>query len=118
MKLIAAVSDYDEAKVALETLEYGTDGVLLCPRDVSQIRKVSELIERIDSETYQMKPATVTRVEAVGSGDRVCVDTCSMILVEFETWNLPRMKKHMGPQIWFKEHQERFLEKYSGKAWL
>jgi tRNA nucleotidyltransferase (CCA-adding enzyme) len=28
------------------------------------------------------------------------------------------MKKHMGPQIWFKEHQERFLEKYSGKAWV
>jgi 3-dehydroquinate synthase II len=79
VKLIAAVSDYDEAKVALETLEYGTDGVLLCPRDTSQIRKVSELIERIDSESYQMKPATVTRVEAVGSGDRVCVDTCSMM---------------------------------------
>lgn len=79
VKLIAAVSDYDEAKVALETLEYGTDGVLLCPRDISQIKKVSELIEKIDSESYQLKPATVTRVEPVGSGDRVCVDTCSMM---------------------------------------
>lgn len=79
VKLIAAVVDYDEAKLALETLEYGTDGVLLCPKDMSQIKKVAELVEKIESESYQMKPATVTRVEPVGSGDRVCVDTASMM---------------------------------------
>ena len=28
VKIIAAVNNYDEAKLALETLEYGTDGVL------------------------------------------------------------------------------------------
>jgi 3-dehydroquinate synthase II len=79
VKLIAAVSDYEEAKLALETLEYGTDGVLLCPKDLSPIRKVAQLVEKIESESYQMKSATVTRVEPVGSGDRVCVDTCSMM---------------------------------------
>ena len=79
VKLIAAVSDYDEAKLALETLEYGTDGVLLCPQEIMQIKKVAELVDEIESENYQLKAATVTRVEPVGSGDRVCVDTCSIM---------------------------------------
>lgn len=81
VKLIAAVSDYEEAKLALETLEYGTDGVLLCPTDLSQIKKVAELVEKIESENYQLKAATVTKLVQVGSGDRVCVDTCSMMNV-------------------------------------
>jgi 3-dehydroquinate synthase II len=81
VKLIAAVSDYEEAKLALETLEHGTDGVLLSTSDIPQIKKVAELIEKIESESYHLKPATVTRVEPVGSGDRVCVDTCSMMKV-------------------------------------
>lgn len=79
VKLIAAVSDYEEAKLALETLEYGTDGVLLCPNESQQIKKVAELVEKIESESYNLKAAKVTRVEPVGSGDRVCVDTCSMM---------------------------------------
>ncbi len=81
VKIMAAVKDFEEAKLALETLEYGTDGVLLIPRDISQIKKVSEFIEKIDSENYELIPATVTLVEPVGSGDRVCVDTCSMMNV-------------------------------------
>lgn len=79
VKIMAAVKDFDEAKLALETLEYGTDGVLLIPNDISQIKKVAEFIEKIDSETYQLVAANVTKVEPVGSGDRVCVDTCSMM---------------------------------------
>lgn len=79
VKIMAAVKDFDEAKLALETLEYGTDGVLLIPNDISQIKKVAEFIEKIDSENYQLVAANVTKVEPVGSGDRVCVDTCSMM---------------------------------------
>ncbi len=81
VKLIAAVSDYEETKLALETLEHGTDGVLLCTSDISEIKKVASLIEEIEAERYELKPATVTRIKAVGSGDRVCVDTCSMMKV-------------------------------------
>ncbi len=79
VKIIAAVSDHAEAKVALETLEHGTDGVLLCPQEIIEIKKVTDLIDQITSERYQMKAATITKVEPVGIGDRVCVDTCSMM---------------------------------------
>jgi len=81
VKLIAAVNNFEEAKLALETLEYGTDGVLLAPDEPFQIKKVAEFVEEIDSENYSLVPATVTRVEPVGSGDRVCVDTCSIMNV-------------------------------------
>ncbi len=79
VKVIAAVSDYNEAKLALETLEHGTDGILIQPKDFSEIKKIAELIEKIESEKYELQPATITRIEPVGSGDRVCVDTCSMM---------------------------------------
>ncbi|MDP2835587.1 MAG: 3-dehydroquinate synthase II [Methanobacteriaceae archaeon] len=81
VKLIAAASDYNEAKLALETLEHGTDGILIQPQDFSEIKKISELIEKIESEKYDLQAATITRIEPVGSGDRVCVDTCSMMNV-------------------------------------
>ena len=79
VKIVAAVNNFEEAKLALETLEYGTDGVLLSPDGTSEIKKIAEFIEKIDMENYTLVPATVTRVEPVGSGDRVCVDTCSMM---------------------------------------
>ncbi|MGB4612275.1 MAG: 3-dehydroquinate synthase II, partial [Methanothermobacter thermautotrophicus] len=79
VKLIAAVADVDEARVALETLEHGTDGVLIEPADISQIKDIAALLENIESETYELKPATITRIEPIGSGDRVCVDTCSIM---------------------------------------
>lgn len=81
VKVMAVVNNFEEAKLALETLEYGTDGVLLVPDEISQIKRVTDFIEEIDSENYSLVPATVTRVEPVGSGDRVCVDTCSMMNV-------------------------------------
>jgi tRNA nucleotidyltransferase (CCA-adding enzyme) len=42
----------------------------------------------------------------------------AVILLEFETWKLPSIKKHHGPYIWTRAHQERFLEKYGGNAWI
>lgn len=81
VKLLAAVPDYEEAKLALETLEHGTDGILLYTSDINQIKKVSALMEKIESESYDLKPATVTNIKPVGSGDRVCIDTCSMMKV-------------------------------------
>lgn len=81
VKVIAAVSDYEEARLALETLEHGTDGILIQPQHYSEIKKIAELLDKIKSENYDLKVATLTRVEPVGSGDRVCIDTCSIMNV-------------------------------------
>lgn len=80
-KIIVDVPNYEEAKLALETMEHGSDGVLLSSNDGNEIRKLGELIEKVSKEAYDLKSATVTKVAPVGIGDRVCVDTCSMMNV-------------------------------------
>ncbi len=80
-KIIVDVPNYEEAKLALETMEHGSDGVLLSSNDGAEIRKLGELIDKASKETYDLKAATVTKVESVGIGDRVCIDTCSMMQV-------------------------------------
>ena len=79
VKLIAAAKDVDEAKVAMETLEVGTDGVIFEPKDFAQIKDMAKLIEDLSVESYSLKDLTITNVEPVGSGDRVCIDTTTMM---------------------------------------
>jgi 3-dehydroquinate synthase II len=80
VKIIAAVSNVDEAKVALETLEVGTDGIIFEPKDFTQIKEISDLIENLSHEKYNLKEATITNIKSLGSGDRVCIDTTSMMV--------------------------------------
>ena len=80
-KIMVDVHNYEEAKLALETMEHGSDGVLLSSNDGNEIRKLGDLIEKTSKEIYDLKVATITKVESVGLGDRVCVDTCSIMEV-------------------------------------
>lgn len=41
-----------------------------------------------------------------------------LILLELEIWKLPKVKKHLGPFVWSKNHQERFIKKYGNKAYV
>lgn len=81
VKMLAAVPDFNEAKIALETLEHGTDGILLLTSNLNEIKRVAALMEKIESKSYELRAARVTDVRPVGSGDRVCIDTCSMMNV-------------------------------------
>lgn len=79
VKIIAAASDYDEAKLALETLEVGTDGIIFQTTDFSEIKKMAELIQNLSNEEYELKELTVTDVRSLGIGDRVCIDTTTIM---------------------------------------
>lgn len=79
VKIIAAVKNSEDAKVAMETLEIGTDGVIFEPEEFSQIKDIANLVEFLSREQYELKEATITNVKPLGSGDRVCVDTTSMM---------------------------------------
>lgn len=79
VKIIAAVKNSDDAKVAMETLEIGTDGVIFEPEEFSQIKDIANLVESLSREQYELKEATITNIKPLGSGDRVCVDTTSMM---------------------------------------
>ncbi|MDO5849508.1 MAG: 3-dehydroquinate synthase II [Methanobrevibacter sp.] len=79
VEILAAVIDAESAKVALETLEIGTDGVIFEANQFNQIKEIANLIDNISNVKYELKEATITNVKPLGSGDRVCLDTTDMM---------------------------------------
>lgn len=74
--LIAEVKNASEAKTALEILEKGVDGVLLSTSNANEIKKTARLIKK-STEKVNLTRAKITSINAIGTGDRVCVDTCT-----------------------------------------
>jgi 3-dehydroquinate synthase II len=79
-KVIAGVQSAEEARTALETLEYGADGVLIDTDDVSEIKKAVEIRDASTMGTIPLSTARITKMEELEMGDRVCVDTCSLMV--------------------------------------
>jgi 3-dehydroquinate synthase II len=79
VEIIAGVSSAAEAKLALETLEHGSDGVLVDTDDASEIKKIADVREKSEMKPLELTTATITKVKPVGMGDRVCIDTCSLM---------------------------------------
>jgi 3-dehydroquinate synthase II len=77
-RIIASVKDIQEAELALHVLEKGAAGILLKTSDPATVRAVASLIKS-STGNINLIPFTVTKIQAVGMGDRVCVDTCSML---------------------------------------
>ena len=77
-KLIAEVSNAADAKLVLETLELGTDGVLMHTSDMNELQKAIDLIKNQTSK-IEIVPAKVTTVRQISTGARVCVDTCDLM---------------------------------------
>ena len=77
-ELYAVVRNAEEAKIALETLEKGVTGVVLKTQDINEIKKTSKLLEE-SQEHLELVTATVKRILPLGLGDRVCVDTTSLM---------------------------------------
>jgi len=81
--ILTGVKDAEEAKVAVETLEAGADGVLLDPRShgPDEIKKVRKVLDAASMEKVELTRAKVTLVKPVGSGDRACIDTATLMEV-------------------------------------
>ncbi len=79
VEIIAAVADKDGAKLALETLEHGTDGVVFEANDFALIKEIAQEVDNASRTKYELKTATLTNVKPLGSGYRVCVDTTDMM---------------------------------------
>ncbi|GAB6284871.1 MAG: 3-dehydroquinate synthase II [Methanoregula sp.] len=77
-RIIAGVKSVREAELALTILERGVQGILLQTNDPAVVKEVAGLI-KAQTGTVNLIPFTVTAIRHVGMGDRVCVDTCSML---------------------------------------
>jgi 3-dehydroquinate synthase II len=77
-KLIAEVSNAEDADLVLKTLELGTDGVLLQASDPEELTKTIDIVKK-QALKIELVPAKVTTVKQIGTGARVCVDTCDLM---------------------------------------
>jgi 3-dehydroquinate synthase II len=76
--LLADVSSPLEAKLALQTLELGVDGIVLNAKSTEDIIETDRYVRPIE-DTLQLKRAKVLSVRPLGSGVRACVDTCDLM---------------------------------------
>lgn len=75
-RILATASTATEARKMFSILDIGVDGVIL---ETSSIDEVAEAATLLDTSDFEMVPAKVTAVREVGDGERVCVDTASML---------------------------------------
>jgi len=76
--IMVQVETSEQAKLVVEILEKGVDGVLLRTTDVNEIKKTAEIIQGI-SEKVALAQATITAIKQLGMGDRACLDTCTQM---------------------------------------
>jgi 3-dehydroquinate synthase II len=77
-KLIAEVNTAIEARLVTEALELGTDGVLLRTANAEELTKTAETIKTQPPHPEQ-KTAQIVSTKQIGTGARVCVDTCDLM---------------------------------------
>jgi 3-dehydroquinate synthase II len=77
--LIAEVTTSEDAKVVLEALELGTDGVLLKTGNPGELEKTVKLI-KTQAPKMALKAAKILSIKPIGSGARVCVDTVDLMV--------------------------------------
>ena len=76
--LIAEVNTAEDAKVVLEALELGTDGVLLKTGNPNELEKTIKLI-KAQAQKMTLTTAKILSIKPIGSGARVCVDTVDLM---------------------------------------
>ncbi len=75
-KVYTTAKNAAEVRTMFEVLELGVDGVIL---STDNSKEVEESREHLDNPTFTIRPVRILEVREVGSGERVCVDTASML---------------------------------------
>ena len=78
--LFVEIDHLQKGETALGILEKGVDGVVINNPDPNAVREIIHFLKK-EAEKFKLLPAKVTQVEPLGLGDRVCVDTCSSMIL-------------------------------------
>ena len=76
-KVYACASSVEDANLFLTTMEKGVDGIVIDIEDPLQITKFKEIIT--ESPREELSEVRIVSIKPVEMGDRVCIDTCSMM---------------------------------------
>jgi 3-dehydroquinate synthase II len=77
--IFVEITELKAGQTALTILEKGVDGVVLNIHEPQRVRQITQALKS-ESEKFELLPARIKRVEPLGLGDRVCVDTCSTMI--------------------------------------
>ncbi len=77
-KIFAIADTPKEVRKMFSILEVGVDGVIFTATSIDQVR---EAMTYMGSRDFEMTPAEITEIKEVGDGERVCVDTASMLRI-------------------------------------
>jgi 3-dehydroquinate synthase II len=77
-KIYTTTKNSDEIRTMFSVLEHGVNGVILETADVNQIENSHKLL---DNPNFKLKYARILELKDVGMGERVCVDTVSMMTI-------------------------------------
>ncbi len=75
-KIFALARSPKEARKMFSILEVGVDGVIF---STSSINEVRETLVYLGTRSFELKNAKIIDIKEVGDGERVCVDTASML---------------------------------------
>ena len=75
-KIFAIAKTPEEVRKMFSILEVGVDGVIF---STSSINEVREAMVYLGTKSFDMKPAKIIEIKEVGDGERVCVDTASIL---------------------------------------
>ncbi len=75
-KIFAIARTPEEVRKMFSILEVGVDGVIF---STSSINEVREAMVYLGTRSFDLKPAKIVEIKEVGDGERVCVDTASML---------------------------------------
>lgn len=77
-KLLVAARSLGDVELALGILEEGVSGVVIETEDPDELRVFLALVKAV-SEREVLRTAEVVAIQPAGLGDRVCVDTCTLM---------------------------------------
>jgi 3-dehydroquinate synthase II len=77
--LLAEVKNAQDAKLVLEALELGTDGVLIKTSSSEELTNTA-LVVKQQAEKIILTTAKIVVAQAIGTGARACVDTCDIMV--------------------------------------
>ncbi|MCV0399219.1 MAG: 3-dehydroquinate synthase II [Nitrosarchaeum sp.] len=75
-KIFAIARTPEEVRKMFSILEVGVDGVIF---STSSINEVREVMVYLGTRSFDLSPAKIIEVKEVGDGERVCVDTASIL---------------------------------------
>lgn len=75
-RVFAVAKDPGEVRKMFSILEVGVDGVIFATASIGEVR---EAMVYLGTRSFELKPAKITDIKEVGDGERVCVDTASML---------------------------------------